>query len=70
MDAYSKQVLRWAIVALATTIIVLGFLAALTNGQMAARVSCFPHYPSCTTGHNSWDQKNVTCRCEKLPEAP
>lgn len=70
MDYYSKRLLGWSVIAMFVTIIVLASLAAFTNGHLAHRVSCFPNYPSCTEGKNSWDRGFTTCQCVKLPEAP
>lgn len=72
MDWYSKKVLTICIVGFFATVVLLAgfFTFAPTDSVMAWKGACFPKYPTCTTGKNSWDNKNVTCRCEKLPEAP
>lgn len=70
MDYYSKKILLWSILASLGTIVIMAGLSAFTEGPLARRVACFPNYPTCTKGVNSWDRMNETCRCEKLPEVP
>lgn len=70
MDWYVARTIWISVVAVCAMITISIIAAATTSGPMATRIACFPYVHTCTTTPKGYgyNEGNVTCRCEALPE--